>query len=90
MRRNHTIEITTEVRAAIDRAAGDIELAGSEYIEPADGLIHCKKCRGSRQTLPTQEFTGRDSKMRWLPGCKIRRFMVVWRYENGRESRWED
>ena len=24
------------------------------------------------------------------PACKIRRFMVVWRYENGRESRWED
>lgn len=22
--------------------------------------------------------------------CKIRRFMVVWRYENRRESRWED
>ncbi len=24
------------------------------------------------------------------PACKIRRFMVVWRCENGRESRWED
>jgi hypothetical protein len=34
--------------------------------------------------------TGRDSEMRWLPACKIRRFMVVWRYENRRESRWED
>ena len=45
------IEITAEVRAAIDRAAGDMELAGDEYIEPADGLIHCKKCRGSRQTV---------------------------------------
>ena len=50
------IEITAEVRAAIDRAAGDMELAGDEYIEPTDGLIHCKKCRGSRQTLPTQGF----------------------------------
>ena len=38
------IEITAEVRAAIGRAAGDMELAGDEYIEPADGLIHCKKC----------------------------------------------
>ena len=28
------IEITAEVRAAIDRAAGDMELAGDEYIEP--------------------------------------------------------
>lgn len=45
------IEITAEVRAAIDRAAGDMELAGDEYIEPADGLIHCKKCHGSRQTV---------------------------------------
>ena len=25
-----------------------------------------------------------------LPACNIRRFMVVWRYENERESRWED
>ncbi|MCI8530500.1 MAG: ATP-binding protein, partial [Lachnospiraceae bacterium] len=45
------IEITAEVRAAIDRAAGDMEPAGNEYIEQADGLIHCKKCRGSRQTV---------------------------------------
>ena len=45
------IEITAEVRAAIDRATGDIELAGDEYIEQADGLIHCKKCCGSRQTV---------------------------------------
>ena len=45
------IEITAEVRAAIDRAAGDMEVAGDEYIEPADGLIHCKKCHGSRQTV---------------------------------------
>ena len=45
------IEITAEVRAAIDRAAGDMELAGDEYIELADGLIHCKKCHGNRQTV---------------------------------------
>ena len=45
------IEITAEVRAAIDRAAGDMELAGDEYLEPADGLIHCKKCHCSRQTV---------------------------------------
>ncbi len=32
----------------------------------------------------------RDSEIRWLPACKIRRFMIVWRYENERESRWED
>ena len=45
------IEITAEVRAAIDRAAGDMELAGDEYLEPADGLIHCKNCHCSRQTV---------------------------------------
>ena len=45
------IEITAEVRAAIDRAAGYMEVAGDEYIEPADGLIHYKKCHGSRQTV---------------------------------------
>ncbi|NBH73966.1 AAA family ATPase [Clostridiaceae bacterium] len=28
-----------------------MEPAGDEYIEPADGLIHCKKCHGSRQTV---------------------------------------
>ena len=50
-RSKHMIEITAEVRAAIDRATGDIELAGDEYIEQADGLIHCKKCCGSRQTV---------------------------------------
>ena len=28
-----------------------MELAGDEYIDPADGLIHCKKCGGQRQTV---------------------------------------
>jgi hypothetical protein len=34
--------------------------------------------------------TGWESEMRWLPAYKIRRFMVGWRCENERESRWED
>jgi hypothetical protein len=34
--------------------------------------------------------TDRESDLLWLPACKIRRFMIVWRYENRRESRWED
>ena len=33
------IEITAEVRAAIDRAAGDMELAGDEYIERKRSII---------------------------------------------------
>ena len=44
------IEITAEIRALIDKAAAGVELAGDEYIDPADGLIHCKKCGGQRQT----------------------------------------
>ena len=45
------IEITAEIRAFIDRAAVGVELAEDEYIDPSDGLIHCKKCGGQRQTV---------------------------------------
>ena len=45
------IEITAEIRALIDKAAAGVELAGDEYIDPSDGLIHCKKCGGQRQTI---------------------------------------
>ena len=45
------IEITAEIRALIDKAAAGVELAGDEYIDPADDLIHCKKCGGQRQTV---------------------------------------
>ena len=45
------IEITAEIRALIDKAAASVELAGDEYIDPADGLIHCKRCGGQRQTV---------------------------------------
>lgn len=45
------IKITAEIRALIDKAAVGMELAGDEYIDPADGLIHCKKCGGQRQTV---------------------------------------
>ena len=45
------IEITAEIRALIDKAAAGMELAGDEYIDPSDGLIHCKKCGGQRQTV---------------------------------------
>ena len=33
------IEITAEIRALIDKAAAGMELAGDEYIDPADGLM---------------------------------------------------
>ena len=45
------IEITAEIRAIIDRAAADLALAEGEYIDPADGLIHCKHYGGNRQTV---------------------------------------
>ena len=45
------IEITAEIRAFIDKAAAGVELAEDEYIDPSDGLIHCKKCGGQRQTV---------------------------------------
>ena len=45
------MEITAEIRALIDKAAVGVELAEDEYIDPSDGLIHCKKCGGQRQTV---------------------------------------
>ena len=45
------IEITAEIRAFIDKAAAGAELAEDEYIDLSDGLIHCKKCGGQRQTV---------------------------------------
>lgn len=43
--RNRMIEITAEIRAIVDKVAADLTLAGDEYIDSADGLIHCKKMR---------------------------------------------
>ena len=37
--------------ALIDKAAVGVELAEDEYIDLSDGLIHCKKCGGQRQTV---------------------------------------
>ena len=45
------IEINEAVRAFIDKTAGDTELSEDEYIDHSDGLIHCKKCGGRRQTI---------------------------------------
>lgn len=45
------IEINEAVRAFIEKAAGDTELSEDEYIDHSDGLIHCKKCGGRRQTI---------------------------------------
>ena len=45
------IEITAEIRAWIDKNTGDMETAADEYIDRSDGLLHCKKCGGNRQTI---------------------------------------
>ena len=45
------MEMTEEIRALIDKASQNMELAQDEYIDPADGLIHCKNCGGQRQTV---------------------------------------
>ena len=45
------IEMTSEVRRRIDRASEKLEPRADEYIDPSDGLLHCKKCGGLRQTV---------------------------------------
>ena len=45
------MEITEEIRAWIERNAGTTKLDADEYIDASDGLIHCKNCKGSRQTI---------------------------------------
>ena len=49
--RDNVIEINEAVRAFIDKAAGNVGLSEDEYIDHSDGLIHCKKCGGKRQTI---------------------------------------
>lgn len=45
------IEMTTEIRGWIDRTSEKLEPRADEYIDPSDGLLHCKKCRGLRQIV---------------------------------------
>ena len=45
------MEITEEIRAWIDRNAGATALAAAEYIDPTDGLAHCKIRKAQRQTV---------------------------------------
>ena len=45
------IEMSAEIRAWLVREENKIEPEEDEYIDPADGLLHCKKCGGQRQTV---------------------------------------
>lgn len=42
-------ELASEIQALLNSAAPNVVLAADEYIDPADGLIHCKSCGGRRQ-----------------------------------------
>lgn len=50
------MEITEEVRAMIDKRNAEITLDEDEYIDQADGLIHCGHCDGRRQTVLHHPF----------------------------------
>ena len=61
------IEITAEIRALIDKAAAGMELAGDEYIDPSDGLIHCKKCGGQRQDRKSTRLNSSHRSLSRMP-----------------------
>ena len=74
--------------AAAQKRAGELEkLICKIYEDNVLGKLPDSRCKNDNRNRPRLEM--RDA-MRLLPACKIRRFMVVWRYENRRESRWED
>lgn len=50
------IEITEELRTIIDEINGNPALSADEYIDPADGLIHCRSCGGRRQIVLPSPF----------------------------------
>ena len=41
-------ELSSEIHVLLNSAAQNIVLAADEYIDPADGLIHCKSCGGQK------------------------------------------
>lgn len=44
-------ELSSEIHVLLNSAAQNIVLAADEYIDPDDGLIHCKSCGGQRQAV---------------------------------------
>ena len=45
------INITEEIRAIINEINRELVLSEDEYIDPVDGLIHCRNCGGHRQIV---------------------------------------
>ena len=57
-------ELSAEIHMLLSNASQNAVLAADEYIDPADGLIHCKSCGGRRQAIVpirgiTEHFTPR-------------------------------
>ena len=52
------MELTEEIRAVIDKTTAAMKLGEGEYIAPADGLVHCRKCGAPRQTVIRAPFGG--------------------------------
>ena len=46
------------------------EIQEGEYLDPADGLIHCRECGGPRQVVITNPFNHRGDIMRRLCPCQ--------------------
>lgn len=46
------------------------EIHEDEYLDPADGLIHCRKCGGPRQTVILDPFKGGTFKPRCVCPCQ--------------------
>ena len=44
-------ELSSEIHMLLSNASQNAVLAADEYIDPADGLIHCKFCGGRRQAI---------------------------------------
>ena len=75
------MEITEEIRAWIKRNAGTTKLDADEYIDASDGLIHCKNCKGSRQTI-VPNFG--------KPGYLMPRCICAWQIEAERRRKEAD
>ena len=46
------------------------EIREDEYLDPADGLIHCRKCGGPRQAVIPDPFKGGSFKPRCVCSCQ--------------------
>ena len=44
-------ELSSEIHVLLTSTARNAVLTTDEYIDPTDGLIHCKSCGGQRQAV---------------------------------------